>query len=214
MGKQDEFLWDETPMGEKVEEEVAEFLRKRNSQYMWIKAAQKKILEEYPAILKIFYAEEEEVNLTVTEHKKLIEHLNLEDQAERMERKYCFFLGQARMFSYGRMLAEIQDTVRKRDIDDEINEELLDYVMDGRSDDVEMGLQAENLEYREALNEVTFQENMIQAMGLTKPVKKQVDAYVSAVNRRWILYVEQNAQSETRGSGTIRSKKPDVLAGK
>lgn len=131
-----------------------------------------------------------------------------------MERKYCFFLGQARMFSYGRMLAEIQDTVRKRDIDDEINEELLDYVMDGRIDDVEMGLQAENLEYREALNEVTLQENMIQAMGLTKPVKKQVDAYVSAVNRRWILYVEQNAQSETRGSGTIRSKKPDVLAGK
>ena len=46
MGKQDEFLCDETPMGEKVEEEVAEFLRKRNSQYMWIKAAQKKILEE------------------------------------------------------------------------------------------------------------------------------------------------------------------------
>ena len=108
-----------------------------------------------------------------------------------MERKYCFFLGQARMFSYGRMLAEIQDTVRKRDIDDEINEELLNYVMDGRIDDVEMGLQAENLEYREALTEVNLQENMIQAMGLTKPVKKQVDAYVSAVNRRWILYVEQ-----------------------
>lgn len=43
MGKQDEFLWDETPMGEKVEEEVAEFLRKRNPQYMWIKEAQKKI---------------------------------------------------------------------------------------------------------------------------------------------------------------------------
>nr|WP_147604308.1 hypothetical protein [Ruminococcus sp. AF46-10NS] len=54
MGKQDEFLWDETPMGEKVEEEVAEFLRKRNPQYMWIKEAQKKNLEEYPAILKIF----------------------------------------------------------------------------------------------------------------------------------------------------------------
>ncbi|RHK21376.1 hypothetical protein DW074_14840 [Ruminococcus sp. AF46-10NS] len=138
-----------------------------------------------------FYAEEEEVNLTVTEHKKLIEHFDLEDRAERMERKYCFFLGQARMFSYGRMLAEIQDTVRKRDIDDEINDELLDYVMDGRIDDVEMGLQAENLEYREALTEVNLQENMIQAMGLTKPVKKQVDAYVSAVNRRWILYVEQ-----------------------
>lgn len=150
-----------------------------------------KNLEEYPAILKIFYAEEEEVNLTVTEHKKLIEHFDLEDRAERMERKYCFFLGQARMFSYGRMLAEIQDTVRKRDIDDEINDELLDYVMDGRIDDVEMGLQAENLEYREALTEVNLQENMIQAMGLTKPVKKQVDAYVSAVNRRWILYVEQ-----------------------
>ena len=179
MGKQDEFLWDETPMGEKVEEEVAEFLRKRNPQYMWIKEAQKKNLEEYPAILKIFYAEEEEVNLTVTEHKKLIEHFDLEDRAERMERKYCFFLGQARMFSYGRMLAEIQDTVRKRDIDDEINDELLDYVMDGRIDDVEMGLQAENLEYREALTEVNLQENMIQAMGLTKPVKKQVDAYVS-----------------------------------
>ena len=62
MGKQDEFLWDETPMGEKVEEEVAEFLRKRNPRYMQIKAAQKEILEEYPAILRIFYAEEEEVN--------------------------------------------------------------------------------------------------------------------------------------------------------
>lgn len=36
MGKQDEFLWDETPMGEKVEEEVAEFLRKRNPRYMQI----------------------------------------------------------------------------------------------------------------------------------------------------------------------------------
>ena len=58
MEKQDEFLWDETPMGEKVEEEVAEFLRKRNPQYMCIKEAQKKILEEYPAILKIFYDEE------------------------------------------------------------------------------------------------------------------------------------------------------------
>lgn len=147
MGKQDEFLWDETPMGEKVEEEVAEFLRKRNPRYMQIKAAQKEILEEYPAILRIFYAEEEEVNLTVTEHRKLIEHLDLEDRAERMERKYCFFLGQARMFSYGRMLTEIQDIVRKRDIDDEINEELLDYVMDGRIDDIEAELQAENLEY-------------------------------------------------------------------
>lgn len=92
MGKQDEFLWDETPMGEKVEEEVAEFLRKRNPRYMQIKAAQKEILEEYPAILRIFYAEEEEVNLTVTEHRKLIEHLDLEDRAERMKRKYCFFL--------------------------------------------------------------------------------------------------------------------------
>mgnify|MGYP004583414089 CR=1 FL=1 len=28
MGKQDEFLWNGTPMGEKIEEEVAEFLRK------------------------------------------------------------------------------------------------------------------------------------------------------------------------------------------
>ena len=116
MGKQDEFLWDETPMGEKVEEEVAEFLRKRNPRYMQIKAAQKEILEEYPAILRIFYAEEEEVNLTVTEHRKLIEHLDLEDRAERMERKYCFFLGQARMFSYGRMLTEIQlpECIKKR----------------------------------------------------------------------------------------------------
>lgn len=95
------------------------------------------------------------------------------------------------MFSYGRMLTEIQDIVKKRDIGDEINEELLDYVMDGRIDDIEAELQAENLEYRKALTEVTLQENMIQAMGLTKPVKKQVDAYVSAVNRRWILYVEQ-----------------------
>ena len=89
------------------------------------------------------------------------------------------------------MLTEIQDIVKKRDIGDEINEELLDYVMDGRIDDIEAELQAENLEYRKALTEVTLQENMIQAMGLTKPVKKQVDAYVSAVNRRWILYVEQ-----------------------
>ena len=95
------------------------------------------------------------------------------------------------MFSYGRMLAEIQDTVRKRYIDDEINEELLDYVMDGRIDDVETELQAENLEQRKTLTEVTLKENMIQAMGLTKPVKKQIDSYVSAVNRRWILYVEQ-----------------------
>lgn len=191
MGKQDEFLWDETPMGEKVEEEVAEFLRKRNPRYMQIKAAQKKILEEYPAILKIFYAEEEEVNLTVTEHKKLIEHLDLEDRAERMERKYCFFLGQARMFSYGRMLTEIQDTVGKRDVDNEINEELLDYIVDSRIDDIEEELQAENLEYRKALTEVNLQENIIQTMGLTKPVKKQIDNYVLALNRRWILYVEQ-----------------------
>ena len=69
MGKQDEFLWDETPMGEKVEEEMAEFLCKRNPRYMWLKAAQKEILEEYSTILRIFYAEEKAVNLSPAEHK-------------------------------------------------------------------------------------------------------------------------------------------------
>lgn len=54
MGKQDEFLWDETPMGEKVEEEVAEFLRKRNPQYMWIKAAQKKNLRRVSCYFENF----------------------------------------------------------------------------------------------------------------------------------------------------------------
>lgn len=80
------------------------------------------------------------------------------------------------------MLTEIQDIVKKRDIGDEINEELLDYVMDGRIDDIEAELQAENLEYRKALTEVTLQENMIQARCIYKKNREARDMYVNVEN--------------------------------
>ena len=179
MSVQPDIIWNEQCLGIRIGEQVCIYLKKHNAEYQRL---QKKILELI----------EKSISLTADEHQALHQYFQLENGKEMIEEEYHFYMGQAQMISYGAMLGKIKKAVSGKDESD--TKKLLELLMDTWIDEVENELK-ENAVYQKMLEKISKYEDQVQAMGLEKEKRKMIDAYVTKVNERWILYAESLYQA-------------------
>ena len=177
----------ECSLDEIVDQKVCEYLRGHHAEYRNAKQKIMELLERYPNVHAVFETEDE-VTLTAEEHEILHTCFELEDRVEMIEREYHFYMGQSMMFSYGNMLAKLKKEIMNPE--EGVTGHLLDFFIKTRSDELENELIEQNQQYREAIDEIRKYEEEMQKLNLPKAVRIQIDRYVSAVNWRWVLYLD------------------------
>ena len=191
MAEQQDIIWNEQCLGIRVGEQVCTYLKKHNAEYQKL---QKKILEfteKYP-VIETFMETNQSISLTEEEHKAVHRYFQLESEKEMIEEEYHFYMGQAQMISYGAMLGKIKKAILGNDEGN--TKKLVELLMDTWIDEVENELK-ENAVYQKMLEKISKYEDQVQAMGLEKEKRKMIDAYVTKVNERWILYAESLYQA-------------------
>ena len=191
MSVQPDIIWNEQCLGIRIGEQVCTYLKKHDAEYQRL---QKKILEltEKDPVIETFMESNQSISLTEEEHKAVHRYFQLESEKEMIEEEYHFYMGQAQMISYGAMLGKIKKAVSGKDESD--TKKLLELLMDTWIDEVEDQLK-ENTVYQGMLEKISKYEDQVQAMGLEKEKRKMIDAYVTKVNERWILYAESLYQA-------------------
>ena len=191
MTTQPDIIWNEQCLGIRIGEQVCTYLKKHDAEYQRL---QKKILElteKYP-VIETFMESKESISLTTEEHKAVHRYFQLESEKEMIEEEYHFYMGQAQMISYGAMLGKIKKAILGNDEGN--TKKLVELLMDTWIDEVENELK-ENAVYQKMLEKISKYEDQVQAMGLEKEKRKMIDAYVTKVNERWILYAESLYQA-------------------
>ena len=177
--------------GIRIGEQVCIYLKKHNAEYQRL---QKKILEfteKYP-VIETFMETNQSISLTEEEHKAVHRYFQLESEKEMIEEEYHFYMGQAQMISYGAMLGKIKKAILGKDDGD--TQKLLELLLDTWIDEIEEQLK-ENIAYQGMLEKISKYEEQVQTMGLAKEKRKTIDAYVTEVSERWILYAESLYQA-------------------
>ena len=191
MTTQPDIIWNEQCLGIRIGEQVCTYLKKHDAEYQRL---QKKILElteKYP-VIETFMETNQSISLTTEEHKAVHRYFQLESEKEMIEEQYHFYMGQAQMISYGAMLGKIKKAILGNDEGN--TKKLVELLMDTWIDEVENELK-ENAVYQKMLEKISKYEDQVQAMGLEKEKRKMIDAYVTKVNERWILYAESLYQA-------------------
>ena len=191
MTTQPDIIWNEQCLGIRIGEQVCTYLKKHDAEYQRL---QKKILEfteKYP-VIETFMESNQPISLTEEEHKAVHRYFQLESEKEMIEEEYHFYMGQAQMISYGAMLGKIKKAILGNDEGN--TKKLVELLMDTWIDEVENELK-ENAVYQKMLEKISKYEDQVQAMGLEKEKRKMIDAYVTKVNERWILYAESLYQA-------------------
>ena len=191
MTTQPDIIWNEQCLGIRIGEQVCTYLKKHDAEYQRL---QKKILElteKYP-VIETFMESNQSISLTEEEHKAVHRYFQLKSEKEMIEEQYHFYMGQAQMISYGAMLGKIKKAILGNDEGN--TKKLVELLMDTWIDEVENELK-ENAVYQKMLEKISKYEDQVQAMGLEKEKRKMIDAYVTKVNERWILYAESLYQA-------------------
>ena len=191
MSVQPDIIWNEQCLGIRIGEQVCIYLKKHNAEYQRL---QKKILEfteKYP-VIETFMETNQSISLTEEEHKAVHRYFQLESEKEMIEEEYHFYMGQAQMISYGAMLGKIKKAILGNDDGD--TKKLLELLLDTWIDEIEEQLK-ENIAYQGMLEKISKYEEQVQTMGLAKEKRKTIDAYVTEVSERWILYAESLYQA-------------------
>lgn len=191
MTAQPDIIWNEQCLGIRIGEQVCTYLKKHDAEYQRL---QKKILElteKYP-VIETFMESNQSISLTEEEHKAVHRYFQLKSEKEMIEEEYHFYMGQAQMISYGAMLGKIKKAILGNDEGN--TKKLVELLMDTWIDEVENELK-ENAVYQKMLEKISKYEDQVQAMGLEKEKRKMIDAYVTKVNERWILYAESLYQA-------------------
>ena len=191
MTTQPDIIWNEQSLGIRIGEHVCTYLKKHDAEYQRL---QKKILElteKYP-VIETFMESNQSISLTEEEHKAVHRYFQLKSEKEMIEEEYHFYMGQAQMISYGAMLGKIKKAILGNDEGN--TKKLVELLMDTWIDEVENELK-ENAVYQKMLEKISKYEDQVQAMGLEKEKRKMIDAYVTKVNERWILYAESLYQA-------------------
>ena len=191
MTTQPDIIWNEQCLGIRIGEQVCTYLKKHDAEYQRL---QKKILElteKYP-VIETFMETNQSISLTEEEHKAVHRYFQLKSEKEMIEEEYHFYMGQAQMISYGAMLGKIKKAILGNDEGN--TKKLVELLMDTWIDEVENELK-ENAVYQKMLEKISKYEDQVQAMGLEKEKRKMIDAYVTKVNERWILYAESLYQA-------------------
>ena len=191
MTAQPDIIWNEQCLGIRIGEQVCTYLKKHDAEYQRLQKKILELIERYP-VIETFMESNQSISLTAEEHKAVHRYFQLESGKEMIEEEYHFYMGQAQMISYGAMLGKIKKAVTRKDNGD--TEKLLKLLMDTWIDEVEDQLK-ENTVYQEMLEKISKYEEQVRAMGLSKEKRKMIDAYVTEVSERWILYAESLYQA-------------------
>lgn len=191
MAEQPDIIWNEQCLGIRIGEQVCTYLKKHDTEYQRLQKKILELIEKYP-VIETFMEAAQSISLTADEHQALHQYFQLENGKEMIEEEYHFYMGQAQMISYGAMLGKIKKAVSGKDESD--TKKLLELLMDTWIDEVENELK-ENAVYQKMLEKISKYEDQVQAMGLEKEKRKMIDAYVTKVNERWILYAESLYQA-------------------
>ena len=191
MTAQPDIIWNEQCLGIRISEQICNYLKKHDAEYQRLQKEILELIETYP-VIETFMEAAQSISLTADEHQALHQYFQLENGKEMIEEEYHFYMGQAQMISYGAMLGKIKKAVSGKDESD--TKKLLELLMDTWIDEVENELK-ENAVYQKMLEKISKYEDQFQAMGLEKEKRKMIDAYVTKVNERWILYAESLYQA-------------------
>ena len=191
MAEQPDIIWNEQCLGIRIGEQVCTYLKKHDTEYQRLQKKILELIEKYP-VIETLMESNEPISLKTEEHKAVHRYFQLESEKEMIEEQYHFYMGQAQMISYGAMLGKIKKAILGKDDGD--TQKLLELLMDTWIDEVEDQLK-ENTVYQEMLEKISKYEDQVQAMGLEKEKRKMIDAYVTKVNERWILYAESLYQA-------------------
>ena len=194
MTTQPDIIWNEQCLGIRIGEQVCTYLKKHDAEYQRLQKKILELIERYP-VIETFMESNQSISLTAEEHKAVHRYFQLESGKEMIEEEYHFYMGQAQMISYGAMLGKIKKAVTGKDNGD--TEKLRELLMDTWIDEVEDQLK-ENTVYQEMLEKISKYEEQVRAMGLSKEKRKMIDAYVTEVSERWILYAESLYQAGTQ----------------
>ena len=191
MAEQPDIIWNEQCLGIRIGEQVCTYLKKHDTEYQRLQKKILELIEKYP-VIETLMESNEPISLKTEEHKAVHRYFQLESEKEMIEEQYHFYMGQAQMISYGAMLGKIKKAILGKDDGD--TQKLLELLMDTWIDEVENELK-ENAVYQKMLEKISKYEDQVQAMGLEKEKRKMIDAYVTKVNERWILYAESLYQA-------------------
>lgn len=191
MTTQPDIIWNEQCLGIRIGEQVCTYLKEHDAEYQRLQKKILELIERYP-VIETFMESNQSISLTAEEHKAVHRYFQLESGKEMIEEEYHFYMGQAQMISYGAMLGKIKKAVTGKDNGD--TEKLRELLMDTWIDEVEDQLK-ENTVYQEMLEKISKYEEQVRAMGLSKEKRKMIDAYVTEVSERWILYAESLYQA-------------------
>lgn len=191
MTTQPDIIWNEQCLGIRISEQICNYLKKHDAEYQKLQEKILELTERYP-VIETFMESNQSISLTAEEHKAVHRYFQLESGKEMIEEEYHFYMGQAQMISYGAMLGKIKKEVMGKDEGD--TKKLLELLMDTWIDEVENELK-ENTTYQKMLEKISKYEEMVQIMGLSKENRKKIDAYVTEVSERWILYSESLYQA-------------------
>ena len=191
MTTQPDIIWNEQCLGIRIGEQVCTYLKKHDAEYQRLQKKILELIERYP-VIETFMESNQSISLTAEEHKAVHRYFQLESGKEMIEEEYHFYMGQAQMISYGAMLGKIKKAVTGKDNGD--TEKLRELLMDTWIDEVEEQLK-ENTVYQGMLEKISKYEEQVRAMGLSKEKRKMIDAYVTEVSERWILYAESLYQA-------------------
>ena len=191
MTTQPDIIWNEQCLGIRISEQICNYLKKHDAEYQRLQKKILELIERYP-VIETFMESNQSISLTAEEHRAVHRYFQLESGKEMIEEEYHFYMGQAQMISYGAMLGKIKKAVTGKDNGD--TEKLLELLMDTWIDEVEDHLK-ENTVYQEMMEKILKYEEQVRAMGLSKEKRKMIDAYVTEVSERWILYAESLYQA-------------------
>lgn len=186
-----DIIWNEQCLGIRISEQICNYLKKHDAEYQRLQKEILKLIERYP-VIETFMESNQSISLTTEEHKAVHRYFQLENGKEMIEEQYHFYMGQAQMISYGAMLGKIKKAIKGKDDSD--TKKLLELLMDTWIDEVEDELK-ENTVYQGMLEKISKYEEQVQTMELSKEKRKTIDAYVTEVSERWILYSESLYQA-------------------
>ena len=186
-----DIIWNEQCLGIRISKQICNYLKKHDAEYQRLQKEILKLIERYP-VIETFMESNQSISLTTEEHKAVHRYFQLENGKEMIEEQYHFYMGQAQMISYGAMLGKIKKAIKGKDDSD--TKKLLELLMDTWIDEVEDELK-ENTVYQGMLEKISKYEEQVQTMELSKEKRKTIDAYVTEVSERWILYSESLYQA-------------------
>jgi hypothetical protein len=178
-------------LADKVDENVARYLKEHHPEYQETLDRQAGILKDYPVLMRVFEGTED-IEMDEQEHRAFREYMANRDDVERLEREYYYYYGQSHMFLYGKMMRRLQRDIGWKNDDPEGDEprkkKLMDLLTEARTGDAELDFLKTDEEYCRRRSASTQQEKMLKEMKLPKEAMDQIDRVVNAHGDCWCRY--------------------------